>query len=430
MDTIVALSSGQGQAGIAVVRVSGPLCRFAIETILDRTLEPRRASLVTVRDVDGDVIDRCIGLFFHGPSSATGEDILELHLHGSRAVVQATLDRLVQLDRRIRLAEPGEFTRRALENGKMDLLEVEALGELLAAETPKQLRQAQRQLAGDLARQIEGWRQEILECRALIEAELDFSDEGDVGEGLLPEAQQRVEAVGVAIEAVLAGAERGFRVREGAVIVIAGPPNVGKSSLMNALARRDLAIVSDIAGTTRDLIEAPAVFDGWPAVLIDTAGLRDTDDPIERQGVERARGRVREADLVLSLFCQGLDEATVPGGPSSVLRINSKADLDIVDSDAIVLSTKTGLGLDLLRECIALALSRKLEGEPPLISRTRQRDVLIEARQAIQRACGTDQGELAAEELRAATNALDRLVGRTNVDSVLDALFAGFCIGK
>lgn len=429
-DTIVALSSGQGRAALAIVRLSGPRVRFVIETVLRSKLEPWVAQLVTLRAGGGSVIDRCIGLYFAAPKSSTGEDVLELHLHGSLAVVRATLDVLTSIDG-IRLAEPGEFTRRSLENGKLDLLQVEALGDLLSAETVEQLRQAQRQLSGELGALALGWRDTLVGMRALLEAELDFADEGDVGSDLSESVRRSISGLIIEASEVLGQADQGRRIRDGAIVVIVGAPNSGKSTLINALARRPVAIVSDQAGTTRDILEAPIDLGGWPVILVDTAGLRESTDEIEREGVRRARAYVERADVVLSVFSADIGAvsfAVESGTP--ILRVGSKSDIAVPQHADYVVSALVGEGMEDLRAAIASLLNQNSNAEPALVARERQREVLQRFVWSLQRANEIHVPELMAEELRHASFALGSLVGQTDLDTVLDSLFRGFCIGK
>ncbi len=436
-DTIVALSSGQGRAAIALVRVSGSLTRFVIETILSQPLVPRMARLVAVTEpVSGQVLDHCVATFFAAPRSATGEDVVELGLHGGLAVVEAVLRCICEIHPDIRLAEPGEFSRRALENGKLSLVQVEALGDLLEAETRQQLAQAQRQLSGELHDMAGLWRERLTRMRALIEAELDFSDEGDVADGQLATVQGLAGALENDIRAVLGTAERGRLIRDGAVIAIMGAPNAGKSMLLNALVGRDMAIVSDIPGTTRDLIEAPAVIEGWPVVFVDTAGLRQSLDPVERLGIERARAMTERADVVLLVSAPDVPpvgQEELIGG-AKIIQVRTKRDIDLSSVDpgntAIWVSALSGAGLDQLRDAIGGRLRMLLSGEPSLVSRERQRKALSEAVYTLARSRQQKAGELLAEDLRSASQALARLVGATDLDTVLDRLFAGFCIGK
>src|SRR5215813_2268856 len=296
--TIFALSSGRLPAAIAVVRISGPRAGDALKALIGRIPEPRKAALARVRDAQGETIDQAVALWFPGPNSETGEDTVELQLHGGRAVIATVFAALSKLDG-LRLAEPGEFTRRAFENGKLDLTRVEGLADLIYADTEAQRRQAYRQLRGLLGDRAEAWRTRLTEALALVEAAIDFPDEGDVPKDLLGPARQSAYALKSEIDAVLAEGRRGEKLREGLVVAIAGPPNAGKSSLLNRVARRDAAIVSPFAGTTRDVIEVHLDLDGCPVTLVDTAGIRDSTDPVEQEGVRRARERAGGADLVL-----------------------------------------------------------------------------------------------------------------------------------
>ncbi len=433
MATIIALSSGLGRAGVAVVRLSGPAVRFVCETLCGRLPAARVATLVTVRDpATSETLDRCLALRFEAPASATGEDVLELHLHGGPAVVKAVMNAALALSPELRLAEAGEFTRRALENGKLDLLEVEALGELLAAETRGQLRQAQRQLSGELGRKIRQWRDEIVSLRALMEAHLDFSDEGDVPAAVMAEATGEAARLEADISSTIRQADRGARIRNGVEIVILGPPNAGKSSLMNALCGRDMAIVSSIAGTTRDVVEGAASIGDWPVTFVDTAGLRDSADEIEKEGVRRARTRGAAADLVLVIESPDTEPALVDVDDGQLcLRVATKADLGAGrDGSDCTVSVKTGQGVEALRERIATLLSEQYGSEPALVSRERPVAALRDAVIHLQAAQMARLPELAAEDLRMASRALGRVVGDVDLDSVLDRLFAGFCIGK
>jgi tRNA modification GTPase len=298
-DTIFALSSGRPPAAIAVIRISGPRARHALEALTGRVPEPRRAALARVRDSSsGEVLDEALALFFPGPNSETGEDTAELQLHGGRAVIFGVLDALGRLEG-LRPAEAGEFTRRAFENGQLDLTEVEGLADLIHAETAAQRRQAFRHLKGLLGERAETWRGRLIQALALIEAGIDFSDEADVPGDLIRPALKIARELRDEISAALAGAGRGERLRDGLVVAIAGPPNAGKSTLLNRIARREAAIVSPHAGTTRDVIEVHLDLEGYPVTLLDTAGIRDSDDPVEQEGVRRARARAAEADLVL-----------------------------------------------------------------------------------------------------------------------------------
>src|SRR6516162_1765127 len=307
-DTIFALSSGRPPAAIAVVRISGSQSRLALEALTGRVPEPRKVALVSVRDPQsGAAIDQALALWFPGPNSETGEDAAELQLHGGRAVISAVLAALGRLDG-FRLAEPGEFTRRAFEHGRIDLTQVEALADLIYAETEAQRRQALDQLRGLLGDRAEAWRERLIEALALVETGIDFVDEGDVPKDLVARAMAIARPLSAEIREALAGADRGERLRDGLWVVIAGPPNAGKSTLLNRLARREAAIVSPYAGTTRDVIEVHLDLNGLPVTLLDTAGIRETHDPVEMEGVRRARDRAAAADLVLWVIDVSADD--------------------------------------------------------------------------------------------------------------------------
>ncbi len=323
-DTIFALSSGRGVAAVAVIRISGPRAGDALKALTGKAPIPRKAMLVTVRD-GKDEIDQAVALWFPAPHSETGENVAELQTHGGRAVVEGTLAALARIDG-LRPAEPGEFTRRGFENGKLDLAQVEGLADLIMADTPAQRRQAMRQLKGLIGERAEDWRRRLTEALALVEAGIDFSDEGDVPDNMTAPALKIARELAAEIEAVLADSGRGERLREGLVVAITGPPNAGKSTLLNRLAKREAAIVSPYAGTTRDVIEVHLDLGGYPVTLLDTAGIRPTDDPVEAEGVRRAQARAAGADLVLWLSENGQD-APVAASGQSVWRVLSKADL-------------------------------------------------------------------------------------------------------
>ncbi|MGC1777364.1 MAG: tRNA uridine-5-carboxymethylaminomethyl(34) synthesis GTPase MnmE [Xanthobacteraceae bacterium] len=451
--TIFALSSGRPPAAIAVMRLSGSNASVALEKLTGRLPEPRRAALVRVRDpASGEEIDEALALWFPAPHSETGEDVAELQLHGGHAVVGAVLEVLGRIDG-CRLAEPGEFTRRAFENGRMDLTAVEGLADLIAAETPAQRRQAFRQLKGLTGGRAEAWRQRLIEALALIEARIDFSDEADVPEDLIGPAVHAAQQLRSEIVAALDGARHGERLREGLVVAIAGPPNAGKSTLLNRLARREAAIVSPYAGTTRDVIEVHLNLGGYPLTLLDTAGIRDSVEPIEQEGVRRARERAAAADLVLWVIdASGVDrdepaqikppfdgEAVwlvrnkidmVAGGESGTASGNNELEFNIN------VSASNGVGIDSLMNSL-LDYSREFfsGAEAAIVTRARHRAMLEMTAAALDGALAEAQKsdpreELVAEELRAAGTALGRLTGRIDVEDVLDALFRDFCIGK
>jgi tRNA modification GTPase len=451
--TIFALSSGRPPAAIAVVRISGPRARFALETIVGRVPEPRRAVLAQVREPGtGEILDEGLALWFPGPRSETGEDVAELQLHGGRAVIAAVLAALGKLEG-FRMAEPGEFTRRAFENGRLDLTAVEGLADLIYADTEAQRRQAFRHLKGVLGDQAEDWRRRLIEVLALVEARIDFSDEGDVPEGLIGAALEKAGALRREIEAALRDAARGERLREGLVVTIAGPPNAGKSTLFNRIARRQAAIVSPIPGTTRDVLEIHLDLDGAPVTVLDTAGIRDSDDPIEQEGVERAKARAADADLVLWIVDAARDVELNQQSPfiSSADRsvwlirnkidqltnregMNRKSELRRQFSTTIAISALTGEGVNKLIEALS-EYAREFvgSGEAALITRERHRKALGDAAAAIERACAEGmhgREDIIAEELRLACRALERLTGRVDVEDVLDVIFRDFCIGK
>jgi tRNA modification GTPase len=411
--------------------------------------EPRRAVLARVRDTaDGGVIDSGLALWFPGPNSETGEDIAELQLHGGRAVVGAVLAALGRLDG-FRPAEPGEFTRRAFENGRLDLTEVEGLADLIYAETEVQRRQAYGQFAGRLGKRAEAWRGQLIEALALVEARIDFSDEADVPEDLVGPALAIARALRDEIAAALVDDRRGERLRDGLTVAIAGPPNAGKSSLMNRIARREAAIVTPFAGTTRDVIEVHLDLEGYPVTILDTAGIRETDDPIEQEGVRRAQARADAADLVLWVVDAqpGRSAAPAAGQSAPLWMIRNK--IDLLDSalqgtpdglgderpyDTYAVSALTGAGMDALMAGLTAFVSDWLgRGEDVLITRERHRGALRETLAALERALAESAAvreDILAEELRLAGRALGRLTGRVDVEEVLDVIFRDFCVGK
>ena len=435
-DTIFAIASGSGISGIAVLRLSGPRVTQVIEMLAGKLPVPRHATLLRLRDpADGETIDRALVLSFPAPASFTGETYAELHLHGSRAIQHRMLGLLAALPG-CRPAEPGEFTLRAFRAGKMDLTEVEGLGDLLAAETEAQRKQALRLMEGALGRRADAWRAEIVEAQALIEASIDFSDEDDVPPELVARVADLARQLAASMRAELRLGEAGEIIREGFHVVIAGPPNVGKSSLMNALARRDVAIVSPYAGTTRDLIEVRLDLAGLPVVLTDTAGIRDSADAVESEGIRRGLGAAGRADLVLWLFESGArDTGARPAFAAPVVEIATKADLHGLDPRAALsIAATTSAGLPALLDVIAREAGARLAGaEGALVNRERHRQGLAAAATALVAAAEATPAtppELLAEHLRAAAAALARLVGRIDVEEVLEAIFARFCIGK
>ncbi|MGH6673875.1 MAG: tRNA uridine-5-carboxymethylaminomethyl(34) synthesis GTPase MnmE [Xanthobacteraceae bacterium] len=447
-----ALSSGRPPAAIAVMRISGPQAGAALAKLIGRVPEPRKAALARVRDPQsGEVIDEALALWFPGPRSETGEDVVELQLHGGQAVIAGVLDVLGKIEG-CRLAEPGEFTRRAFENGKLDLTKVEGLADLIAAETQAQRRQAFRQLKGLIGDRAEEWRRELIEALALIEARIDFSDEADVPENLVEPALFAAQQLRSKIAACLADSGHGERLREGLVVAIAGPPNAGKSTLLNRLARREAAIVSPYPGTTRDVIEVHLDLAGYPLTLLDTAGIRDSGDPVEQEGVRRARERAAMADLILwvtDLSASGGDGDwpsggsprgevwslrnkvdRLAGGPSATGESRSKQWIN----RSFTISASSGTGVEqLIAALTAYAQSYFAATESALVTRARHRRALEETVSALDRALGhraAHREELIAEDLRAAATTLGRLTGRVDVEDILDVIFRDFCIGK
>lgn len=430
-ETIYALSSGAGRAGIAVVRLSGPDVPRVLQELTGSLPEPRMAALRTIRDPsNGEIIDSGLALYFPKPSSFTGEDVAEFQIHGSIAVIRRLMTCLAQQDG-CGLADPGEFTQRAFLNGQLDLVDVEALGDTLAAET-----EMQRKLAVNSSRRLhamaDAWRAKLLELRAITEAYIDFADEGDVEQHIDSQTEQEILVLKNQIESVLAGLKVGERIRSGYRIAILGPPNAGKSSLFNALADRDVAITSPIAGTTRDVLETVIDLDGVPVVILDTAGLRDEPEAIEREGIQRALRAARDADLVI--WANPID-SPVKSPEASYLEIVTKADLlERPPAQIITISSKTGHGLDNLIQEIR---RRALQGYEDMsafaiIAHQRQADELKHASFALSNAakeCDTTL-DIRAEHLRWACDALDQLVGRIGTEEVLGAIFSRFCIGK
>jgi tRNA modification GTPase len=436
VDTICALASAPGRAGVAVIRISGPAAGAALRALCGPLPAPRHASLRKLKHPgSGELLDRGLVLWLPGPASFTGEDMAELHIHSGRAVIGGVIGALQSLPS-MRLAEPGEFARRAFENGKLDLTEVEGLADLIAAETEAQARQALSQAEGGARARYESWRDELVKAQALAEAGLDFADEADVAADAAVQADAIVAKLLASISRHLQD-RRGERLRDGYRIVIAGAPNAGKSSLLNALARRDVAIVSEEAGTTRDVIEVHLDLGGLPVIVTDTAGLREAEGAVEAEGIKRALARAGEADLVLWVV-----DATAPqwDAPDTLIAKTGKVSVlnkvDLVKSpqiaDGLAVSAKTGEGVAALVELLADRARDSLAvGEPAIVTRARHRAELEAACLALERFRGERGGpELKAEELRLAARHLGRLTGRIDVEEVLGAIFAEFCIGK
>lgn len=425
-DTIFALSSGAPPSGIGVIRISGPAAGDAMRALVRVALKPRRATLVTLRaPADDGILDHALALWLPGPGTATGEDVGELHCHGGRAVTSAVLAALGRI-KGLRPAVAGEFTRRAFDNGVIDLNEAEGLGDLLLAETESQRRAALAMADGHFSRKIEGWRARLNDVAAMVEAALDFSDEDDVPDNDIDrrihgEVAQLADVVRAELDRVPVE-----RLRDGVRIVLAGPPNAGKSTLLNALVGRDAAIVSDVPGTTRDRIEAPAAIAGIAMLFTDTAGLRDSDDLIEIAGIDRARAAVEAADIILWL-----------GEPEDTPRQDAICIAAQVDrpgrhavGDQIGISAMTGTGMAELSATLVKQAKKLLPGEDDYALQARQRAGIARAVAALDLAAGESDMLIVAECLRSARAAFDALTGRAGIEDVLDSLFGRFCIGK
>lgn len=449
-DTIFAPATGSGHGAIAIIRISGPAARDALLHLTGRLQwTPRRATGVRVYGSSGEVLDQGLAIWFAGPGSATGEDVGEVHVHGGPAVVAGVLDALAAIDG-LRPAEPGEFTRRAFENGRLDLTQVEAIADLVAAETAGQRRQAVRQLEGELGALYDGWRSRLLRTMALLEAAIDFADE-DLPDDLTAQARSEANAVASEMRRHLADGGRGEAIRTGFTVVLVGPPNAGKSSLLNRLAGRDAAIVDAEPGTTRDVVEVATEIAGLRVILQDTAGLRAATGRIEEEGVRRALAQAEAADLRLVVFDgdQWLEIPAEAGellqSGNRILAVINKIDLGRVPEqvrvgghEGVRISALNGEGIEDLRERIGQALAEAGqygeraggEGDPPMLTRIRHRREVEAASAALSRLADTPGVETAAEELRAAVTAVGRIIGRVDVEDVLGAIFAEFCIGK
>lgn len=428
MDTIFALASGRGKAGVAVIRISGPAADATLTRLSGRFPDPRHAMLAVLRDGQGVELDEALVLRFADRASFTGEPVVELHLHGSRAVVAAVLRTLSEMPG-LRQAEPGEFTRRALTNGRLDLTEVEGLADLIDAETEAQRRQALRLLSGALGKRADRWRAALIRAMALLEATIDFADE-EVPVDVRPEV---LELIGTAREEMtreLAGQKAAERIRDGFEIAILGAPNIGKSTLLNALAGRDAALTSDVAGTTRDVIEVRMDLGGLPVTFLDTAGLRATEDRVEAMGIERALARAENADLRVILVEPGAAPPVTLRPDDIVLA--GKSDLHDAGADGV--SGLTGSGIDRLLVRIDEVLQSRSALAGTSVSE-RHRVAMSQSVEALDKALaevagGPDRSEFAAEHLRDAVRRLDSLVGRVDVEHILDEIFRSFCLGK
>ncbi len=436
-DTIVAPASGPPPSAVCIIRVSGPATCTALRHLCGTDLRPRRLVRVALREAGrAQPLDEGLAVFFPGPGSFTGEDVGELHVHGGRAVIDGVIDELCRLPG-VRPADPGEFSRRAFANGKLDLLQAEGIADLVAAETRLQRVQAIRQLQGGPSALYDSWRSRAVQGLAEAEASLDFIDEADVGTAEVDRG--RIRSLARDIAAHLDDSRRGERLREGFHVAVLGPPNSGKSSLVNELVRREAAIVSETAGTTRDIIEVHLNLGGWPVTLADTAGIREAGDSIEREGIRRALHWAEQADLVLVVRDLASDECPAIDIPSAqTLRVWNKADLRPPDQHPkfetgdLAISCHAGTGIEDLLESLVARIAR-LGGHPETgltLTRTRHRMSLLRAVEALRHASDADSMELVAEELRTAVHALGRITGRVDVEDVLDQVFSCFCIGK
>ena len=428
MDTIFALASAPGRAGVSIVRISGPKAWDVVETLAGPVPQPKYATLRTVKDGAGGFLDQALVLVFEEGRSFTGERVAEFHLHGSIAVQRAVLHAIGSISG-LRMAEPGEFTRRALETGKMDLTQVEGLSDLIDAETEVQRQQALKVLSGDLGSRVGGWRTGIVRAASLLEATIDFADE-DVPVDVSDEVRELLTGVLSEVSRELAGLNVAERIRTGFEIAIVGPPNAGKSTLLNHLAGRDAAITSEVAGTTRDIIEVRMDIAGLPVTVLDTAGLRQTDDAVESIGVARALERAEQADLRVHL---------VPAGQKPIAPVR---DGDLVltakQDDAVAgvagVSGRTGHGVPALQAHIENELSQRVQ-QVALSSRERHRVMLLDSVQMLEEALdllseGPDLYDIVSENVRVAARRMESLLGHVDVEHLLDEIFANFCVGK
>jgi len=428
MDTIYALATARGKAGVAVIRLSGPRARAAAEALCGDLPVVRKAGLRRLTDADGELLDEALVLRFDAGASFTGEEVVELHCHGSPATVSAILRALSEIEG-LRLAEPGEFTRRALENERLDLAQVEGLSDLIEAETEAQRRQALRVLEGAIGKRAEAWRADLIRAAALLEATIDFADE-EVPVDVAPEVLELLARVELDLMQEAEGVQAAERIREGFEVAIVGPPNAGKSTLLNALAGREAAITSEYAGTTRDVIEVRMNLHGLPVTVLDTAGLRETEDVVEGIGIDRAKSRATGADLRVFLLDGTGSTLGLEPEPDDIV-LQGKADLGV---EGPAISGKSGEGVPELIAQITARLEARA-GRAATITRERHRQAILRAlssmaaaRNQVER--GSEHAELAAEDLRTAIRSLDSLVGRVDVEHILNEIFASFCLGK
>ncbi len=434
--TIFALASGIGKSGVAVFRISGPQACDALTTLTREPLPaPRRASRMRLMEIKSDnVLDDCIVIYFSAPNSFTGEDVVELHVHGGRSVISDVIDALTHIGQ-LRLAEPGEFTRRAFENHKLDLTSVEGLADLINSETTAQRRQAQRQMAGELGKMYDGWRNRLIRSIALFEAEIDFSDE-DLPDDLFDTVSVEISKLKVEISNHLNDGNKGQNLRDGLYVTILGPPNSGKSTLLNRLSKRDVSIVSKQAGTTRDIIEVSLELEGYPMIIADTAGIRETNDEIEREGVSRAKAHANKSDLKLCI----LDGEKWPEKDPRTLSMVDENSIILVNKSDLMkehqteyseISSLTGDGLNGLLLLLTNELKKRCQiSASPVITRARHRESLETCLKSLGRFENARGAELKAEDLRLASRALGQITGKVGVEDILDIVFSEFCIGK
>jgi tRNA modification GTPase len=431
-DTIFALSTASGRAGIAIVRVSGPQAKAALVSLSGREdFPPRQAIRARLSDAGGHPLDDALVLWFPGPASFSGEDIAEFHLHGGRSIIDAVLRALSSLPG-LRPSEPGEFTRRAVRNGKLDLTRAEGLADLIDAETESQRLQALRQYDGAFARLCDGWRDRLIKATAWVEAAIDFADE-ELPEETVARSSQIAGEILKEIQDHLTDSQRGEIIRNGVHLTVFGPVNAGKSSLINALARRDVAIVSPTPGTTRDVIEVHLDLGGYAVIASDTAGLRPTEEAVEAEGVRRALDRARSADLTLLLLDGARPDTFTNYQVEPDLVVWNKADVEwSTERDGIRISAKTGEGLDFLIESLVKIIAQRLDvkGDSVPITRTRHRHALEQAVAALTRSLNEEEAELMAEDLRLTLREIGRVTGRVDIEDLLDVVFRDFCIGK